>query len=373
MRVALVHDWLITWRGGEKVLAAMARRFPDATIHTLLHDPSDMPAELKARRIHASPLNALPFATKRHRWLLPLFPAAAQTLDVGDVDLVLSSSHCVAKSVRVPKGARHLAYVHAPLRYMWDRYDDYFGPGKASLPARVAARVSRPMLRAFDVATNARVDAFLANSRHVALQIAERYHRHATVLYPPVELDRFVQGPLGDGAGGYFLCLGALAPYKRIDLAIEAFRELGAPLWIAGTGQASSAWLSSLPKNVRVLGQVPDAEVPALLRGARALVFPGVEDFGLTPLEALACGRPVIAFAGGGALETVTEDVGVFFGEQTVPSLVDAVRRFDAFERTFSSVAARVRAARFDEASFIEGLDAAIARVFGGSPQRASG
>lgn len=365
MRVALVHDWLITWRGGEKVLLAMARRFPDAAIHTLLHDPADMPAELEAHPIHASALDRLPFAKRNHRWLLPAFPAAVQTLDVGDVDLVLSSSHCVAKAVRIPQGTRHLAYVHAPLRYMWDRYDDYFGPGRAGLGARVAARLSRPFLRAFDVATTPRVDAFLANSRHVARQIAERYHRHAAVLHPPVELARFSEGPLGSGEGGYFLCLGALAPYKRVDLAIEAFGRLGLPLWIAGSGQASRSWLASLPPNVRVLGQVRDDEVPGLLRGARALIFPGVEDFGLTPVETMAAGRPVIAYAAGGALETVTPETGLFFAEQTAAALEDAVRRFDAFERGFSPAAARAWAQRFDEASFVRGLDAAIARVMG--------
>lgn len=366
MRVALVHDWLVTLRGGEKVLAAMAELFPSAPIYTLFHQPGSMPAELEAHPIVASVLDRIPGARGRHRQLLPFMPGAIRALEVAPVELVLSSSHCVAKAIRVPAGAKHLSYVHAPLRYMWDRFDDYFGPGRASLPVRVGATALRPFLRAWDVATASGVDRFVANSAHVAAQIAERYRRFARVLHPPVELERFSSGLLeGSGRGGYFLCVGALAPYKRIDLAIEAFRELGWPLWIGGAGQ-SEAWLRSLPANVTVLGQVPDADLPELYRNARALVFPGLEDFGITPLEAQAAGRPVIAFRGGGALETVTPETGLFFDEQTSRSLIDALRRFDAFEATFEPRRARANAARFTKATFQAGLKDEIAALFPG-------
>ncbi|MEW5743546.1 MAG: glycosyltransferase, partial [Myxococcota bacterium] len=295
VRVALSHDWLVTWRGGEKVLLAIAELFPGAPIYTLFHDPAAMPAELERHPISASLLDRLPGARERHRLTLPLMPLAIRSLRPRDVDVVISSSHCVAKAIPVPKGAKHLSYVHAPLRYMWDRFDDYFGPGRASWPVRVAARTLRPALRAWDVVTSTGVDRFVANSRHVATQIADRYHRHARVIHPPVELERFIHQPLeGLGRGGYFLCLGALAPYKRVDLAIEAFARLGLPLWIAGSGQ-SKQWLHALPKNVKALGHVADDQVAELYANARALVFPGVEDFGLTPLEAPASGRPVIA------------------------------------------------------------------------------
>lgn len=355
-RVALVHDWLITWRGGEKVLAAMAELFPTAPLYTLFHDPKDMPASLEAHRIVASVLDKIPGARARHRQWLPLMPGAIRLLDVGEVDLVISSSHCVAKGIRVPAGAKHLSYVHAPLRYMWDRFDDYFGPGKASLPVRLVARALRPGLRAWDVATSAGVDRFVANSAHVARQVAERYHRTAKVIHPPVELERFTGVPLtGGGEGGYFLCLGALAPYKRIDLAIEAFRRSGRELWICGSGQ-SAQWLHDLPPNVKALGQVSDERLPELYRNARALVFPGVEDFGITPLEAQACGRPVIAFAQGGALETVTPETGVFFQEQTVDALLTALAEFDAFEAEFEPRAARTQAQRFTKDSFQRAL-----------------
>lgn len=363
-RVALVHDWLLTWRGGEKVLQAIAALFPQAPIFTLFHDPKDMPADVESHRIVASVLDRLPGARARHRQLLPLMPGAIRLLDVGPVDLVISSSHCVAKGIRVPSSARHLSYVHAPLRYMWDRYDDYFGPGRASFPVRAAARTLRPALRAWDVYTSGGVDRFVANSGHVARQIAARYRRQAKVIHPPVELERFVGLPLeGGGRGGYFLCLGALAPYKRIDLAIEAFRRNGQPLWIAGSGQ-SSQWLRDLPPNVKALGQVADDAIAPLYRDARALVFPGVEDFGITPLEAQACGRPVIAFAEGGALETVTPQTGLFFREQTVEALQAALEGFDTFEARFEPAAARAQAERFSRAGFqqavIEELEALL-------------
>lgn len=355
-RVALVHDWLITWRGGEKVLAAIAELFPSAPIFTLFHQPGAMPASLEAHRIVPSMLNRLPGARKRHRTFLPLMPGAIRSLDVGDVDLVISSSHCVAKAIPIPKGARHVSYVHAPLRYMWDRFDDYFGPGKASMPVRLAARALKPALRAWDVATADGVDSFVANSAHVARQISERYKRTARVIHPPVELGRFMDQQLeGSGQGGYFLCVGALAPYKRIDLAIEAFRRTGQELWICGSGQAKK-WLSDVPPNVKVLGQVTDEQLPELYRNARALVFPGVEDFGITPLEAQACGRPVLALAQGGALETVTAQTGLFFSEQSVESLLSVLSSFDAFEKDFKPADARRQASRFSKVAFQRAL-----------------
>lgn len=361
--MALVHDWLLTWRGGEKVLDAIAELFPTAPLFTLFHDPTNMPPSIESHRVVASMLDRVPFARTRHRHFLPLMPAAIRALDVGDANLVISSSHCVAKGVRVPRDAKHLSYVHAPLRYMWDRYDDYFGRGKASLGVRLAARVMRPLLRSWDVATSTSVDRFVANSAHVAGQIEARYGRHARVIHPPVELERFSASSLeGGGEGGYFLCLGALAPYKRIDLAIEAFRRSGRTLWIAGSGQ-SSEWLRDLPPNVKALGQVSDADLPELYRNARALVFPGVEDFGITPLEAQACGRPVIALAAGGALETVTPQTGVFFAEQTVDGLLTALAEFDAFEAGFEPDVARAQAQRFSRRAFQRALVEELTRA----------
>ena len=366
LRVAFAHDWLITWRGGEKVLLAMAALFPEAPIATLFHERGAMPQALEDHPIATSWLDRVPFARQRHRHALPLMPLAMRALELPEVDLVISSSHCVAKAIPVPKGARHLSYVHAPLRYMWDRFPDYFGPGRASWPVRVGARLLRPSFQAWDVATSKSVDRFVANSRHVARQISQRYHRRASVIHPPVELDRFMKEPLeGTGRGGYFLWVGALAPYKRVDLAVEAFRRTGLPLWVAGSGQ-STQWLRGLPGNVKVLGQVTDDALPKLYRDARALIFPGVEDFGITPLEAQASGRPVIAFAEGGALETVTPRTGLFFPEQSVSALEYALGRFDAFERDFSPAVARAWAEGFGLAAFQTAILEEVTKVMEG-------
>jgi len=354
MRVALVHDWLTGRRGGELVLAQLVRLFPDAEIFTLIHVPGSVGPDVESRPIHTSPLQRLPGIARRYRSALPLMPAALGSLDLRGFDLVLSSSHCVAKGARVPPGTPHLAYVHSPMRYMWDQFDAYFGPGRASLPVRLAAAAARPALQAWDRRTAAGPDALVANSHHVAARIARFWGRRAEVVHPPVELGRFsVQSPARAGApGGYFLWLGALAPYKRLDVALEAFRRTGYPLWIAGDGQDRRLLRSGLPPNVRWLGKVADAEVPELYRGARALVFPGEEDFGIAPLEALASGRPVIALSRGGAVETLTPETGLFFDEPAPGSLIAALGRFEGFERGFDPRRARARAEEFSEERF---------------------
>ena len=361
MKVAVVHDWLLTWRGGEKVLEAICELFPDAELFTLMHEKGAASEAIERRRITTSFLDAVPGARRRHRHFLPLFPAAIEALSLEGFDLVVSSSHCVAKGARKPPGARHLSYVHAPMRYMWDRFDDYFGPGRAPALVRAAALAARPWLQAWDRRSARGVDRFVANSHYVAGQIARLYGRQASVVHPPVELDRFCKVPLeGGGRGGYFLWLGALAPYKRVDLAIEAFRALGLPLWVGGSGQDAERLAGSLPPNVTLLGQVGDADLPALYRDARALVFTGEEDFGLTPLEAQACGRPVIAFGRGGALETVGPKTGLFFDRQTPEALAAAVRAFERWEARFAPADARASARRFSKEAFQDKLRAEI-------------
>ena len=392
MRVALVHDWLTGRRGGELVLAQLVRLFPASELFTLLRVPGSVGADVESRPIHTSALQRVPGIEHRYRTFLPLMPSAIRAFDLRGFDLVISSSHCVAKGVRVPPGTPHLAYVHSPMRYMWDQFDAYFGPGRASLPVRLAATATRPFLQHWDRRTAAAPDALVANSRHVAQRIARFWGREADVIHPPVDLDRFaVQQPGAppvqaqppapggrpwSGAGappvqaqaGYFLWLGALAPYKRVDLAVEAFRRTGHLLWIAGDGQDARLLRAGLPPNVRWLGKVSDAEVPELYRGARALVFPGEEDFGIAPLEALAAGRPVIALARGGALETLTPETGVFFEEPTPEALVDAIHRFEAAERGFDPARSRARAETFSEERFRTAIRSKVEALLTGRP-----
>ena len=371
MRVALVHDWLTGRRGGELVLAQLIRLFPGSEIFTLLHVPGSVGEDVESRPIHTSPLQRVPGIAHRYRTFLPLMPAALRFLDLRGFDLVISSSHCVAKGAHVPAGTPHLAYVHSPMRYMWDQFDAYFGKGRASLPVRLAAAASRPALQAWDRRTAADPDALVANSHHVAQRIARFWGREADVIHPPVDLVRFDRAaaagpPRADG--GYFLWLGALAPYKRVDLAVEAFRRTGQVLWIAGDGQDRLLIREGLPPNVRWLGKVPDADVPELYRGARALIFPGEEDFGIAPLEALASGRPVIALARGGALETLTPEIGLFFDRPAPEALVDALHRFEAFERTFVPARARARAEQFSEERFRDAVKVKIKALITGRP-----
>jgi len=254
------------------------------------------------------------------------------------------------------------------MRYMWDQFDTYFGPGRASVPVRLAARASRPALQSWDRRTAADPDALVANSHHVARRIARFWGRDADVIHPPVDLARFDAGGRAGPGGGYFLWLGALAPYKRVDVAVDAFRRTGQPLWIAGDGQDARLLRHGLPPNVRWLGKVPDADVPALYRGARALVFPGEEDFGIAPLEALASGRPVIALGRGGALETLTPETGLFFDTPAPEALVEALGRFEAFERGFAPERARARAELFSEQRFRDAVRGKVEAVLASRP-----
>jgi glycosyltransferase involved in cell wall biosynthesis len=367
VKVALVHDWLVTLRGGERVLEALCELFPDADIYTLIHKPGTMSPLIENRRIYTSFLQQIPGIHTRYRHFLPLFPRAIESFQLEGYELVISSSHCVAKGIRKPPGAKHLGYVHAPMRYMWDLFDDYFGPGRTSRPVRMAALAVRPWLQRWDRRTAAGVDRFVANSRNIAAKIRRFWDREAGVVHPPVDLERFCAAPTeGTGQGGYFLWLGAFAPYKRLDIALEAFRTLDTPLWVVGTGQEAARLTSGpLPPHIRFLGNVPDAELPGLYRNARALLFTGEEDFGITPLEAQATGRPVIAYAKGGVLETVTSRTGLFFSQQTHTALAAAVRQFNAWEARFLPADARALARRFSKDAFQRGVMAEVEALLG--------
>jgi len=349
MKVALVHDWLTGMRGGEKVLEGIASLFPSAEIFTLIHFPGKVSEEIESHLIHTSFIQHLPGLGKHYRRYLPLFPLAATRLDLSGYDLVISSSHCVAKGVRVPAGIPHVCYCHTPMRYIWDQYDVYFGPGRADALTRLAMAAIVGPLRRWDVRSSKRVDLFVANSENVARRIGQYYNRQAVVLQPWVDHTRFTPG---NDIGDSYLMVTALAAYKRVDLALQAFAELGEPLIVAGSGPELERLAASAPPNVRFLGWVDDRELGDLYRHCRALIFPGEEDFGITPLEAMACGRPVIAYRAGGVLETVIDGVtGVFFDEPTARALVGAIRSLDPDR--FDPEVIRAHAVSFDRNAFL--------------------
>ncbi len=307
-------------RGGEKVLLSLARLFPDAPIFTLLHVQGSVEPELEARDIRTSFVQHLPAAARRYRQYLPLFPLAAERFDLSGFDLVVSSSHCVAKGIRPAPRALHLCYCHTPMRYVWDRYDDYFGAGRLRGLARLVVPPAAAGLRAWDAASARRVHRFAANSAYVASRIRRYYGREAEVIPPPIDTDHFTPG--SDRPGTFDLVVSALAPYKRLEIALAAYRDSGWPLRIVGTGPEETRLRSLAPPEVSFLGRVSDAELLELYRGCRAVLMPGVEDFGIVPLEAMACGRPAVVYGEGGGTESVEPGrTGVVFSEPTVASL----------------------------------------------------
>jgi len=376
MKVALVHDWLTGMRGGERVLERVCQMFPDAPIFTLLWNRGTVSSGIESHRIVTSFLQRLPGARTRYREYLPLFPRAAESLDLSGFDAVISTSHCVAKGARVPAGCFHLSYVLTPMRYVWDLEQTYFPPGRYPWPLSAYVRHACARLREWDVATTTRVPALVACSHHVAERIRRHWNRNAVVVHPFIEAQRFTAA---SGPRDYLLVAGALAPYKRVDLAIEACRRLGVRLVIAGSGPAKGG-LERKGSGVEFTGWVSDERMASLYAGARGLLFPGEEDFGLVPLEAMASGCPVVALSRGGAMETVAagasaEDLaplgrgeparvagGVVFAEQTAESLTRAIERLLRSE--WNSAQLRARAASFSPEAFERGLREAFESAF---------
>jgi glycosyltransferase involved in cell wall biosynthesis len=359
-RVAIIHDWLTGMRGGEMVLEAIVELFDAPELFTLVCDEAEISTQLRSLPRQVSWLQKIPGAVRRYRHLLPLMPAAIESFDLGGYDLVVSSSHCVAKGVRKSPEAVHLSYVHAPMRYMWERYDDYFGPGRASLAVRAAARGVRPYLQGWDrrVSSAERVDRLVANSRFIAGQIERAYGREAAVVNPFADLSLF--SAIRDSRANYYLMVGAFAPNKRVDLAIEAFNRLELPLLIVGSGQEEARLRKMAGTTVQMLGKKSREEIATLYAGCKAFIFPGIEDFGITPLEAMASGRPVVAYGEGGATETVNAQTGILFSPQSVAGLMAAVRKIEEGESSFEPAACRARAANFSRERFQRELLAEI-------------
>jgi glycosyltransferase involved in cell wall biosynthesis len=367
-RVAIVHDWLTGMRGGEAILDVICELFPKADLFTLLQTDFKMsPTILNGRKIHHSYLQKLMGMRKfsaGYRQLLPLFPHAIESLDLSQYDLILSNTHCVAKGVQKKPGALHVSYVSTPMRYIWDMFDEYFGPGKSSKFVEIAAKKIRPYLQRWDVRTTKDVDVLLANSSFVRERIRKFWNRESTVVHPFFDCEKF--GDLLEAPKDYYLIVSAFAPYKRIDLAVAAFIRSGKRLVVIGKGQ-DEAKLKEMAKghaNIQFLGGLSNEVLGEFYRKAKAFLFPGLEDFGITPLEAMYCGRPVIAYGKGGLLDTVTPETGIFFPEQTVASLNAAVEKFEKNEAQFLPAKARARAEEFSREHFRKQYLAELEKAF---------
>ena len=363
MKVALIHDWLTGMRGGEKVLEVFCELFPDAHLYTLLHNRGSLSNTIEDMDIRTSFIQKLPLIKKKYRHLLPIFPTAIERFDLREYDLVLSSSHCVAKGVKTGAGTLHICYCFTPMRYIWDLYNLYFGKERASVITRLGTSFVLNYLRKWDVASSNRVNKFVAISRYIAERIGKNYGRDSDLIYPPVDCSYFQPKQTNDG---FYLMVSPLAPNKRVDLAVEAFNTIGLPLIVIGSGQEEKRLKKMAGKNIKLMGWQSDEVVREHYVNCKALIFPGVEDFGIVPLEAQACGKPVIAFGEGGALETIIpldkktknsneqleNATGLFFYEQTAESLANAVARFEDVQGQFNWQAIRRNAELFDRAIF---------------------
>ncbi len=353
LNIAIVHDWLTGMRGGEKVLEVLCELYPGATLVTLLHNQGMLSATIEKMKIQTSFIDRLPMKEKKYRNYLPIFPLAIELIDFSKYDLIISTSHCVAKGAQPGKNGLHICYCHTPMRYVWEMYDEYFGKDKAGFITRAAMKIFAPFLRWWDVRTSSRVHKYIANSYNVAGRIKQYYNRQADVIHPPVDASLF---QLSETHKDYFLIVSALVPYKKVEIAIEAFNQIGKKLVIIGTGPESEKLQTIAKKNIEFLGWKNDNELAEFYAGCRALLFPGVEDFGIVPLEAMACGKPVIAFGKGGALETVINEganaTGIFFYEQTPDSLIKVIENFE--DTIFDPLSIRTHALKFDRVLFKE-------------------
>jgi glycosyltransferase involved in cell wall biosynthesis len=359
MRVALIHYWIHTWRGGEKVLQAMGKLYPQADIFTHTYNRELAARELPGHRIFTTFIDRLPFAHRYFERYLPLMPLALEQLDLREYDLVISNESAPAKGVIVAPHARHLCYCLSPMRYIWDMYPDY----RAEVGAftRMMMLPITHYLRMWDQLTAHRVDEFVAISRFIADRIARYYGRPSSVIYPPVAVNDFSVSKTQDD---FYLYVGQLAGYKKPDLVVEAFNALGKPLVIIGEGDQLPRLRRAAGPNIKILGRQPFEVIRDHYQRCKALVFPGAEDFGIVPVEAMACGRPVIAYALGGALDTIVDGVtGILFHKQDVATLVAAIHKLEEESARFDPNAIREHAMQFSEEKFAEQLSGCVANL----------
>lgn len=348
-RMAIVHDWLTGMRGGEKVLDLLCRRYPHADVFTMVHVPGSVSATIERHLPVRSPVGHLPGVGRYYRHCLPLFPAAVEHFDLDRYDLVISTSHCAVKSAIVPRQARHLCYCFTPMRYAWDQFEAYFGKARLG-PMSRAMRAMLGHLARWDARTSTRPDRYLSISQYVAARIGRYYNRPSVIVYPPVDTDFFT--PSGDAPEPFALVVSALVPYKRVDLAIQACESAGVPLFVIGQGPERPRLEHLGGRTTTFLGPLSDEDVRSWYRRAGAVLLPGEEDFGLVPVEAQACGRPVVALARGGALETVIPGVtGALVSEPTVAAFSTAIA--DTVGRRHDAKAIRQHAETFSSETFL--------------------
>ncbi|MCA1469264.1 glycosyltransferase [Bradyrhizobium sp. IC3195] len=368
MKVAIIHYWLVGMRGGEKVLEALCEMYPEADIYTHVYVPEMVSETIRKHRVVSTFINRLPRAPRMYKTYLPLMPLALEQLDLRDYDLILSSESGPAKGVIAPPHALHVCYCHTPMRYIWNMFHDY--RASAGSLARLAMPSLAHYLRLWDVASAARVDSFVANSATVAGRIRRYYGLDANVIHPPVDTAAFSPCPSSE-LGDYYLMAGELVSYKRPDLAVRAFNELKQKLVVIGGGEMLSEIRRLAGPTVSVLGPQPFEELKHHYARCRALIFPGEEDFGMVPVEAMASGRPVIAFGRGGATETVANDLtGLFFDEQTIDAISNSIARFERM--TFEPEAIVAHAQQFGREPFIRKMRSHIDSLSPNAPDRDS-
>lgn len=356
MKVAIIHYWLIGMRGGEKVVEALCRMFPEADIFTHVYAPDNVSATIREHCVKTSFISSLPQARRRYQSYLPLMPMALEQLDLRGYDLIISSESGPAKGIIPPPGALHVCYCHSPMRYIWNMFHDY--RERSGALTKLAMPPLSHYIRNWDVISAQRVQDFVANSYNVSRRLKSYYHRDAEVIYPPVETDAFEIAPEAD-IGDYYLMAGELVAYKRPELAIEAFNRTGKKLIVVGGGEMLGRLRAMAESNVILLGPQPFTELRRLYACCKALVFPGEEDFGIVPVEAMASGRPVIAFGRGGALETVMDGVtGLFFYEQSADAINDAIERLERHEWAPARIAQHAKT--FDTSVFMRRMRSSL-------------